>query len=255
MSTLDELKDKWFLTLDDEEKPLNKRHPGTQLHAFTDNNEVVELIDGEAVMKDFHDGLDNLINFMQDHPDTANPPQVWISLFAFTDVELLGPGSIKADQLILEAAEKGVIVFFLHSHDFNTQYHTRDYDVSLFIEQLNNQKYMGKRTGFAALDERTPAFWSGHHQKIYIFLYPESSSKWTTVVGSADINTPRRDTPDHSEVDKPSHEVSVRIRGPAVRDIALTFAERWNDDSIRTEPRIDTSITTDFLDSPIPSPR
>lgn len=256
MPTLDELKTKWFLTLDDQENALNKRHPGTQLHACTDKNKVVELIDGAAVMKDFHDSLKTLIEFMQANPDTTNPPQVWIALFDFTDVELLGPSSIKADQLLLEAAEKGVIIYFLHSSDLFTQYNkiVRDYDLKPFLEKLNNQKYKEKRTGFASLDERTPAFWSAHHQKIYIFLHPESSSKWKAIVGSADINARRWDTPDHSKDNNPSHEVSVRICGPAVRDIALTFAERWNDDSRRTDPRIDTSITTNFLDLPISSP-
>jgi phosphatidylserine/phosphatidylglycerophosphate/cardiolipin synthase-like enzyme len=37
-----------------------------------------------------------------------------------------------------------------------------------------------------------------------------------------------------------------------VHDIALTFAERWNDSSRRTHPPIDKPISTTFLEKPIP---
>jgi phosphatidylserine/phosphatidylglycerophosphate/cardiolipin synthase-like enzyme len=46
----------------------------------------------------------------------------------------------------------------------------------------------------------------------------------------------------------------VRVQGPAVHDIALTFAERWNDPANwrRTSPEINSTIPTGFLNESIP---
>jgi phosphatidylserine/phosphatidylglycerophosphate/cardiolipin synthase-like enzyme len=56
-----------------------------------------------------------------------------------------------------------------------------------------------------------------------------------------------------SQGEGPSHDVTLRLQGPAVHDIALSFAERWNDPSNRnrTSPEIDGSISTNFLDEPL----
>ena len=47
----------------------------------------------------------------------------------------------------------------------------------------------------------------------------------------------------------------MEIEGPAVQDVALHFAERWNDPEgrLRTHPRIPDSISTDFKSRP-PAP-
>jgi hypothetical protein len=56
MPTLQELKDKCFLDSDRERQfPPQTRHPGSQLQAHTDGNLVEPVIDGAALMAEFHE--------------------------------------------------------------------------------------------------------------------------------------------------------------------------------------------------------
>lgn len=252
MSRLEVLKSKWFLRLNDDRNPLSKRSPGTGLKDWADGNKVEVLIDGAALMEHFYNCVREMIQFMEENENTPNAPQLWMANFNLTNVELLGPKQGgRIHNLILTAAQKGVKVYFLHAGYLSQRltYFWKPWKTKLkkFIIMLNKEK-----SGHASSDSRNPLK-GVHHQKFYVCLWPDTKN-WTAVVSSADFNDDFWDTPDHIGVKNPTHELSVVIRGPAVREIALTFAERWNDRANinRTDPQITVSIPIDFLNAPIP---
>jgi phosphatidylserine/phosphatidylglycerophosphate/cardiolipin synthase-like enzyme len=246
MPTLQQLKDKWFLdTGQNGQFPPQTRHPGSQLQAHTDGNLVEPVIDGAALMAEFHERVEAIIAA----PDPAQY-QLWVAQWKLTPVQLLGETHpVKdAETQILDAAKAGVKVYFLGSGHAD-----RSKPTAAFSQKLIDNG------GFAASDKRIPIFGS-EHQKFYVFRGPEN--EWLALLGSADLNDSRWDTPGHiadnpdrsPRGEGPSHDVTVRVQGPAVHDIALTFAERWNDPKNlkRTSPQINTKISTDFLNSPVP---
>lgn len=246
MAKIEELKKRWFLELGDDGNPLKKRHPGTELNNYSDDNKIEMLINGNTVMEHFHSCVEKMIRFMEEHEKIPNPPQIWIANLNLTNVELLGPKhGGKAYELILKAAQKGIKVYLLNS-GFGKFWKIKQ---KKFIKRFNKEE-----CGFAAYDSRNP-LWGVHHQKFYVCLWP-SPKDWLAVVSSADFDNIDWDTSDHSLAKSPTHQLSLVVRGPAVRDIALTFAERWNDgiNIKQTFPQITTSIPIDFLNIPIPSP-
>jgi phosphatidylserine/phosphatidylglycerophosphate/cardiolipin synthase-like enzyme len=101
---------------------------------------------------------------------------------------------------------------------------------------------------------------ASHHQKFNIFRGPDNL--WMATLGSGDFLFARYDTNDCNDVEPKrskhgyaSHDVWLKIEGPAVHDVALHFAERWNDGHNRklTEPQISTPIPLDFRQEPLPS--
>lgn len=254
MLTINELKKKWFLDFNKSNNPLCRRPPDSELSNWTDGNEVEIIIDGKALMEHFYNCIQKMIGFMGLNKNTQNPPQIWISNMDITNIELLGPGK-GGDifELLIRAAKIGVKVYLLHSGQI---YQYLGYFGKLlqpkmkgFLKKLNLQP-----SGFGASDSRTPSIWGVQHQKFYICLWPEPT-EWIAVVSSADFNHERWDTPNHFGVDNLTHELSAVLRGPVVRDIAITFAERWNDRSSikRTDPIITATIPTELLYIPIPA--
>ncbi len=242
MHTLQELKDKWFLDMSLEgEFPPQTRHPETQLQAHTDGNLVEPIIDGAPLMAEFYERAEVIINA----PDPAQY-EVWLAQWKLTPVKLLGETNSAADAetKILKLAEAGTRIFFLGSGHTGQDRMTR-----MFAKKLIDGG------GQAASDRRLPLYGS-QHQKFYIFRGPEND--WIALLGSADLNYSRWDTPGHlannpdrsEKGEGPSHDVSLRVQGPAVHDIALTFAERWNDTANRqrTHPNLSSTIPTSFLD-------
>ena len=248
MPTLQELKDKWFLNVNLANFfPPQKRHPGTQVSPYTDNNLVEVLIDGYAIMSDFNDRIDKMIT----SPADPTQHEMWITSWRIDPVKLLGLSNptLDAEKKILNAADNGLKVYYLGSGHFS-----RDNDAIDFAVKLGNFGSNG------ASDKRFPV-WGCHHQKFQVFHGP--SNDWVAVLGSADLSFTRWDTPEHLDINPdrpeeggPTHDLAVIVRGPVVHDIALSFAERWNDitNRDRTEKKIDTTISTGFLSTPIPPP-
>ena len=59
MTSLQELKDKWFVDIADEEAfPPQARYPGSKIKPHTDGNLVEPLIDGANIMGDFYKRLE-----------------------------------------------------------------------------------------------------------------------------------------------------------------------------------------------------
>lgn len=246
MPTLPELKDKWFLDTGREGQfPPQTRHPGSQLQPYTDGNLVEPVIDGAALMSEFHQRVEAIIVA----PDSSQV-ELWVAQWKLTPVQLLGETHpVKnAETQILDAARAGVKVYFLGSGHAD-----RNKPTSAFSQKLIDNG------GSGASDKRIPVFGS-EHQKFYLFRGP--GNEWLALLGSADLNYSRWDTPGHiadnpdrsPHGEGPSHDVTVRVQGPAVHDIALTFAERWNDPGNlnRTSPKINSIISTDFLKDPLP---
>lgn len=244
MTKLQELKDKWFIDVEDEGQfPPQNRHEGALVYPYTDGNLVEPLIDGVALMAEFNDELD-----MLDHTEDPSQWTLYISAMNIHDVKLLGENNPAKGAMthILVAAEAGVKVYYLGSGHAGA-----DQVSSGFAKKLI------ERGSFGAADRRFPPY-AGQHQKFTVIRGPDNF--WLSTFGSADFFTTNWDTPEHLEENPdrpkgygPIHNLSLRVQGPAVHDVLLTYAERWNDESTRnrTSPEIDHNIDTDFVNQPI----
>ena len=243
MPTLNELKDKWFIDLTLEGQfPPQTRFKGSLVSPYTDGNHLEPLIDGAALMAEFHDQLEMLLN-------TEDPSQwnLFISAMNIHPVKLLGETNPAKDAMakILEAAEAGVKVYYLGSG------HAGAAQVSSgFAKKL--AKFGSEGTG----DKRFPPA-GGQHQKFTVIQGPDN--QWLATLGSGDFFKTNWDTPEHlaENPDRPKgggaiHNLSCRIEGPLTQDIALNFAERWNDEPSRkqTSPEIQSTIDTSFRETP-----
>jgi phosphatidylserine/phosphatidylglycerophosphate/cardiolipin synthase-like enzyme len=251
MPAVDELKNKWFLDVGIEDRfPPQTRHPGTQVQPSTDGNKVEALIDGAEVMKAVHARIQAMLT------DPINC-EFWLPSWRLDPVRMLGqsrPGT-DAEAVILNAAAQGVKVHYLGSGHVG-----RNSDAQAFANQLLAKS----KHGFNATSDKRFPRWGSQHQKFYVFRGP-GTNEWSAIVGSVDLSFPRWDTNDHNDKNDerpsnggPTHDVAVSVVGPAVHDIVLTFAERWNDPAHRerTSPPIPATakIATDGLGTPIPSP-
>jgi phosphatidylserine/phosphatidylglycerophosphate/cardiolipin synthase-like enzyme len=246
MPTLEQLRQKWFINPEDMTSfPPPQRLPGSQLAPYTDGNLVTHLHDGAGVMALYADVLDSF--------STAETPQdchFWFMAMGVDRVPLRGVQVSKKDawERLWEAAEQGVNIFYLGSGQLGLGRKSQ-----AFSKELN------ARGGHGTADARAQRLLGGHHQKMALIRQPDGA--WIGVVSSADMFTARWDTPDHLEhnpnrpSETPTHELAFKVQGPAVRDIALTFTERWNDPKNlhRTRPRINTQIPADWLPQDLPT--
>ncbi len=240
MAALQSLKEKWFVDFNEGDVfPPQSRHPDALVLDHTDGNLVEPVIDGEALMSDYHRRLNEMIN----SPDPT-VYEVWVSMWTFDDVKLLGltnPAE-SAFELTLKAAEAGVTVYFLGSG-----HASRGKPLAKFARDLI------EKGGHGSADGRISRL-ASHHQKFIVYRYPEN--RWVAVLGSMDISNARWDTSEHLEENPdrpwygqgPTHDVSLKVEGPGAVDIALHFVERWNDSKnrSRTDPEIAEDIPLDF---------
>ncbi len=240
MTSLQALKKKWFLDLSVEGSfPPQSRHPGAMVFDHTEGNNVEPVIDGYALMSDYHRRLTEMI----EAPDPS-VYEVWVSMWHFDDVKLLGvtnPAE-SAFELTLKAAEAGVKIVFLGSGHLSRKRPHAKFSKELIA-----------RGGRGTSDSRMPRL-ASHHQKFVIYRYPENH--WVAVLGSMDISKARWDTPEHLDHNPdrpldgqgPTHDVSLKVEGPGAVDIALHFAERWNDpkNRSRTNPEITVDLPVNF---------
>ena len=239
MTSLDELKQKWFInTADDKVFPPQARHPGSLIGDHSDGNLVTPLVDGSNIMGYFEDRLAELL--ASDDPGQA---RIWLAAMGIEPVEFKGQNSGSKDAItaILDAAEAGVQISYLGSGQGNLAMASKK-----FARQLSQRGSRG------VVDKRFP-FASGHHQKFNVTYRPEGD--WQAVVGSADFFFARWDDPDHAAENParpkgPTHDMAVLVKGPATADILSTFAERWNDldTSGRTTPRIEQPLAEPAAD-------
>ena len=246
MTSLPELKDRWFIDVNQEAGfPPQARHPGSGIQPHTDGNLVEPLIDGAAIMSDFYIRLDEARR-------SANPDQCFAMLasMGIDPVKPMGENEPGTDikSLLLEAAEAGVNIYFLVSGQ-----------PGLGVLSQSFAKKLIEKGGYGAMDSRFPGFAGGHHQKFNILRGPDG--EWAGIASSADFFFARWDTPDHgpenpnrSKKGGPTHDTGLKVRGPAVHDMLLSFAERWNDPSSAagTSPPINNQIPAELLEEEIP---
>ena len=89
--------------------------------------------------------------------------------------------------------------------------------------------------GGVVLDQvfKTLEHFNVFHQKLSIVRKP---SGFVGYCGGMDLSPTRLDNPDHLSA-SPYHDVHARVEGPAVRDLALTFEQRWQRDAALEEER------------------
>jgi phosphatidylserine/phosphatidylglycerophosphate/cardiolipin synthase-like enzyme len=245
--SLSELKTKWFVDVEMPDSfPPQQRHPGSKIKPSTDGNQVELLVEGATVMADFHHRVEEMLA-----ADDPSRGFILVAAMGIDPVKSLGENDPAPDakSLMLQAAEAGVQVYFLASGQGGLGAKSKK-----FAEQLITQG------GHGAIDKRFPGLVGGHHQKFNVTRGVDGL--WTGLVSSADFFFARWDTADHlpenparSSKGGPTHDAGLKVTGPAVADIALTFAERWNDPSsaAHTEPPISEPISTDFLDQAMPA--
>jgi len=245
MPNLQELKDKWFIDLDVKGTfPPKTRHEGALVKPYTDGNLVEPLVDGAALMAEFYDQLQMMLS-----DDDPSQWELYVSAMNIQAVKLLGENNPAPDvmTMLLQAAESGIQVYYLGSGHKGAD-----------VTSIKFAKQLIEKGSHGAADKRFPPF-AGQHQKFTVAKGPENT--WLGTLGSADFFKTNWDTSDHLPTNPnrpkgggPIHNVSVRVQGPAVHDIALTFVERWNDEPSwgQTEPRIASKIPIDFTDDPIP---
>ena len=218
-------RDDWFLTAEERGNPatgIDRRHGGA---AWTDGNAVDVLIDGdEYYVALFHEltstGAGDLVLFT--------------GLEGHADERLLLHEGSAIGTVLCAAAERGVdvrgLVWRSHALLYNQAANL------LFSRTVNDAG------GQVLLDQRIRRFGS-HHQKMVVIIRADGDGRRDVAfVGGMDLAHGRRDDgyhygdPQSAELSEanygptpPWHDVQLRIRGPAVADLAYTFRERWED--------------------------
>ncbi len=225
MPTLAELKTKWFIPMSGDVLGVPcRRHsaegPEPQLSVSTDGNVVVPLIDGEVYMARWHAELLALHGLAG-----AEFMHAGWRLEAVRTLGHTTPGNDALED-INDADGASVGCFVLACRN-----------VICLPFNVPSIAWLLAHLVVSGLDNRFPPGGS-NHQKLAVL---KSSSAAVTVLGSIDISKTRWDRDAHDPSDprrdptfgKPTHDTGIAIQGPAVRDIELTYRERWND-STRT---------------------
>jgi hypothetical protein len=72
MPSLSDLKEKWFIDVEDPHPfPAQQRHPGSHINPSTDGNQVELLVEGAAVMGDFHYRVQEMLASDDPREETA----------------------------------------------------------------------------------------------------------------------------------------------------------------------------------------
>jgi phosphatidylserine/phosphatidylglycerophosphate/cardiolipin synthase-like enzyme len=243
MALIDTLKAKWFLTFSVGGFPPQQRYPGCTVSNSTDGNLVTPLIDGQSYMALWY----SLMLTM-----TTPTCEVYHSGWRLEGVRTLGNSSPASDALdVFNAADDldAQIYMMVSRHGF---YLPTAINVAS-IGQLQLSGVFG-----ATLDNRFPTGGSNHHK----FTWLKSDTATNVLLGSVDISKTRWDRPPHAATDperdptfgKPTHDLGVRIQGPAVADIQRSFRDRWNDFPSRIPGLEPTQLPQPTLTSTIVPP-
>jgi phosphatidylserine/phosphatidylglycerophosphate/cardiolipin synthase-like enzyme len=147
------------------------------------------------------------------------------------DERLAGPGTEIAEVLV-EAAARGVhvrgLVWRSHPGAFSEG------------QNLHLAEKVNAAGGEVLLDERVRRGGS-HHQKLFLIRHPGDADRDVAFLGGIDLCHSRNDDEGHAgdpQVYKldpkygkqpPWHDAQIEVRGPAIRDLSISFRERWDD--------------------------
>lgn len=219
MLTLDQLRKKWFLDFNSQpvDSPPVRRHDGSNVSAYTDENSVEPLIDGQNYMKVWHDSIKKMIS----NPSNC---ELYHSAWRIEGTKTLGESDPTSDalEMINNAQNSGVKVYLPASMHIGAIRYNRPSVIWLRVHGVWT----------ACLDNRFPVRGSNHFK--YTCLKNPNDVK--AILGSIDISKSRWDTNSHAPKDPnrpegPTHDVGVMIQGSAVADIEKSFRDRWNDSS------------------------
>jgi phosphatidylserine/phosphatidylglycerophosphate/cardiolipin synthase-like enzyme len=214
----------WLLTTDERgnsSTTIDRRHPGA---AWTTGNHVIPLAHGHHYYRRLYETLSQT---------TRGDVVLFTDWRGDPDERLVGEGSAVVDVLEV-VARRGVHIKGLlwRSHS----------DAAGFSKQQNRTlaDVLNAAGAEVLLDERVRRA-GCHHQKLFVILHPDTPERDVAFVGGIDLCHGRNDDEYHHgdpqaiEIDArfgptPAwHDMQAEIRGPAVDDIAETFAERWRD--------------------------
>lgn len=213
--------DDWFLT------PQERGNPDTDIDsergaAWTTGNLAIPRIHGKHYFKRLYEELcgldkDDWIHFT----DWRGDP----------DERLDGPGTEIAT-VLADLARRGVhvrgLVWRSHPGAFSEG------------ENLHLAEKVNADGGEILLDERVRRGGS-HHQKLFLIRHPQDEDKDVAFVGGIDLCHSRNDDERHlgdpqtydldkRYGDRPAwHDAQMEVHGPVIRDLAVTFRERWDD--------------------------
>jgi phosphatidylserine/phosphatidylglycerophosphate/cardiolipin synthase-like enzyme len=137
-------------------------------------------------------------------------------------------------ELFSSAAERGVVVKGLvwRSHLDNFSYSEEENQhLGEAIEQAGGEVLLDQRVRFGG----------SHHQKLVVIRHRTEPERDVAFAGGIDLCHSRRDDESHRGDPQPMrmakaygdrppwHDVQLRVQGPAVGALDLTFRERWND--------------------------
>ena len=213
----------WFLTPVERGNPatrVDERHAG---RAWTHGNRVEAIVHGRVYFERLHRELCRL-----EEGDAVS----FLDWRADPDETLVD--GVRVAEALAELAERGVRVRGLvwRSHPEHAGFQLESH------QEL--AEHVNRAGGSVLLDHRVRRVGS-HHQKLFVLLHPGSGREDVAFVGGIDLCHGRRDDDTHlgdtqpEEMDErysstpPWHDVQVEVRGPAVADLVMCFAERWND--------------------------
>jgi phosphatidylserine/phosphatidylglycerophosphate/cardiolipin synthase-like enzyme len=215
--------DLWFLSAEERGNPHSAVDHARDGRAWTEGNAVTLLIHGATYFERLHGELSC----------ASSGDRVWfLEWRGDADERLAGPGT-ELGSVLVDAIRRGADVRGLvwRSHPDDEGYSEE--------ENAHVAKVVNDAGGEVLRDERVRRFGS-HHQKIVVILRDEPG-KDVAFVGGIDLCHGRRDDARHDGDPQPIklsapygavpawHDVQLEVRGPAVRDLAEIFAERWSD--------------------------
>lgn len=213
----------WFLVTgerDNNHSAIDRRRDGV---TWTEGNLALVLIDGAEYFTHLHNALDS----------TATGDNIYLTgLEDDADERLDGPGT-EISKVLGDLAKRGVgirgLVWRSHSGSYAEE------------KNLVFSRAVNIAGGEVLLDNRIRRGGS-HHQKLVVIRRYTRPADDIAFVGGMDLVHGRHDDGRHLGDPQPAeldnkyygrqpgwHDVQVALTGPAVDDVALTFAERWDD--------------------------
>ena len=220
MPTLDELKQKWFLQdIPFPPYQLPVRHPIASLSISTDNN-LVDVIIGEGAA---------YFNTWTSLVQAAAAPSVRGSTLLHTAWKF---DIADARQALEGAAASGSAnVYALLNYDL-----LQNRDAPAYVDELNAGCVV------AILDTNYPPCGSSHQK---FFVQRLSNTDATLLTGSIDISKFGCHTP-------AIHQIGLQVTGPAIRDVEITFLDRWKSEYI--DPPVNIIYPLENFTYPYPDP-
>lgn len=210
--------EEWFLTAEERD------NPASDIPVWCDGNRVEPLVHGSTY-------FDHLIAEVE---ALASGDYVFFTDWRGDSDQNMRDGGPTVSELFCRAAERGVIVkgLFWRSH----------------LDELSYSQEQNRRLGESIenaggevlLDQRV-RIGGSHHQKLVVIRHPGRPERDVAFAGGIDLCHSRRDDASHRGDPQalpmsprygdhpPWHDVQLRLQGPVVGALDLTFRERWND--------------------------